>query len=265
MNKKSNTLLVFHRGGGRSLGYPPNCMATIKWALSFGALGLEYDVCFCQDKGLGKVAVIEPKLLKENNLDINDLYWDSLKKINAGNAKTGFCPVVELEDILQLVDNSKVAQQIHIKGERLEIIKILLLKLRRVKNFVLTSFDLEIIKEIRKENKNVRSGWIVKSKQEKGSEGTVDLTAQIALNPDALPAYSRKEIDDIVTLAGKNLVNIIILCGPRIKDKKLVDYIKSEGFEVGAWGVASNLEIAKRLISFNLDRFTIDNPEQLLG
>ena len=58
------------------------------------------------------------------------------------------------------------------------------------------------------------------------------------------------------------MIDIIILCGPRIKEKTVIKTVKSQGFEVGAWGVGTNLDLAKQLIQFNIDRFTIDNPEQ---
>ncbi|MEK9196642.1 MAG: hypothetical protein AAB914_04700, partial [Patescibacteria group bacterium] len=60
-----------------------------------------------------------------------------------------------------------------------------------------------------------------------------------------------------------NMIDIVLLCGPRIKNSQLVDTVKESGFQIGAWGVAMNLTLAERLIELNLDRFTIDNPEQL--
>lgn len=56
---------------------------------------------------------------------------------------------------------------------------------------------------------------------------------------------------------------MIILCGPKIQNEDMIVKVKESGFKVGAWGVGSNIDLAKKLIKFNLDRFTLDNPEQL--
>ena len=39
--------------------------------------------------------------------------------------------------------------------------------------------------------------------------------------------------------------------------------VQNAGYEVGAWGVGTNLDLAKRLIDYKINRFTLDNPEQL--
>lgn len=256
------SLLVFHRGGGKSLGYPPNCSLTIKWAIEYGAKAIEYDIVYCQDNNEDKIIIIEPKLLKENGLDINNLSWQDVEKLNAGNDKFGHCPIATFEEIQSLTPDT-VFQQIHLKGENPKTIPTLVPKLKNVKNFTLSSFDLEIIKKIKETNKDISVGWIVKPQQESGSEGTTDLTALVSSDPDSLPDYSEEEVNDILTKAKSHKANIVILCGPRIRDKQIIDKVKSAGFQSGAWGVAQNLEVAKRLISFNIDRFTIDNPEKL--
>ncbi|MBU1084772.1 hypothetical protein KKB06_00255 [Patescibacteria group bacterium] len=256
------SLLVFHRGGGKSLGYPPNCFLTIKWAIEYEAKAVEYDVVYCQDNNEDKIIVIEPKLLKENGLDINNLSWQEVKKLNVGNEKFGQCSVATFEEIQALIPDT-VFQQIHLKGENSKTIPTLFSKLENIQNYTLTSFDLEIIRKIKETNSNTSVGWIVKPQQERGSEGTVDLTALVSANPDLFPDYSEEEIKNILTKSKNLNINIVILCGPRIRDKQIIDQVKSAGFQSGAWGVAQNLEVAKKIISFDIDRFTIDNPEKL--
>ncbi len=260
-------LFVYHRGGGKSLGYPPNCLLTIKWAVKYGAKAIEYDVVFCNDKTEDKIIIVEPKLLKENNLDINNLHWEDVSKIDAGNEKYGTAQVATIDEALGVINDKNVSQQIHIKGDKIgtvqKTIKTLLPKLKNISNFVLTTFDLEVVKQIRANDKNVKVGWIVKPDQKVGNEGMIDMTAQVAQNPDALPPYSENELMDISKKAKENFVNVIILCGSRVKEEKTVLFFRNQGFEVGAWGVASNLEVARRLIEFKIDRFTIDNPEEL--
>jgi hypothetical protein len=70
MATDDKTLIVYHRCGGKSLGYPPNTLFTAKWALKFGAKAVEYDVVLCKDGMANKIIMIEPKLLKDYNLDI---------------------------------------------------------------------------------------------------------------------------------------------------------------------------------------------------
>jgi len=257
-----NTLVVFHRCGGKSLNYPPNALITIEWAIKFGAKAIEYDVVYRKDDTRDKIIVAETKLIKSVNLDINNLQWNDIRKLNAGNEKFGYQNVPELEEVLTLVSTTNIQQQIHIKGNRPKTLEILLNKLRNTNNFSITSFDIGLLKRIKDISNTAKVGWLVKPKQEKDSEGGEDLTAFVTANAKAFLNYSEKETKDIINIAKKNMIDIIILCGPRIKEKTVIKTVKSQGFEVGAWGVGTNLDLAKQLIQFNIDRFTIDNPEQ---
>ncbi len=69
----NNTLIVFHRCGGKSLDYPPDTLLTIKWAIDYGAKAIEYDVVYCNNNGIDEIIVVEPKLLKSAGLDITNL------------------------------------------------------------------------------------------------------------------------------------------------------------------------------------------------
>lgn len=256
-----DTLIVFHRCGGKSLKYPPNTLLTIKWALSYGAKAIEYDIVFCKDNDQDKIIVVEPKVIKEANLDINNLQWDDVEKLNASNDKFGYQKIPQLEEVLEVAKG--IQHQIHIKGSHPQTISTLLNKLQGKSNFIITSFDLDILKKVKQLNRQVRVGWIVKPKQEKGDEGMTDLTAQVTSNVDVLPSYSASELDDIITSSKENSIDVVILCAPRIKEQSIIDTIKNNGFECGAWGVRTNLCIAKTLIKYNINRFTIDNPEEL--
>ncbi|MBS1266304.1 MAG: hypothetical protein MAG795_00271 [Candidatus Woesearchaeota archaeon] len=88
--------LVFHRGGGKSLDYPPNCILTIKWAMNNGAEGVEYDVAVAKFNNNYEMVVIEPKLLKENKLDVDNLNWNDLKKENGDFSLKGFISLIIL-------------------------------------------------------------------------------------------------------------------------------------------------------------------------
>lgn len=258
-----DTLLVYHRSGGKSLNYPPNCILTIKWAINHGAKAVEYDVVAAKDGDLYKIIIIEPKLLLENNLDIDNLDWKDIQKLDAGNQKYGYCGIATLKDVLDIVDQSKVKQQIHIKGHNPKTVATLVSELKSFENITITSFDLSILKEVKKIDPNSKIGWIVKPDSKSGSEGAQDLTKMVSENPEALPTYSSDELEIISQKAGANNIDVVILCGPRIKSKSIISYFQEKRFEVGAWGISCNLDIAKKLIEFGIDRFTIDNPEAL--
>lgn len=259
----NGTLIVFHRGGGRSLDYPPNNLLTLKWAIDYGAKAIEYDVVYCHGDNTDKIIVVEPKILKSAGLDINNLLWNDVKKINSGNKKFGDQKIPELDQVLKIVNKLNIHQQIHIKGKHPKTIATLLDKLKGISNFSITSFDIQLLKTIKELQNTVKVGWIIKPKQEKGNEEMEDLTALVGRNPNIFPLYSNDEINEIIKTGKANQISTIILCAPRIKQKTTIDTIKEQGFEVGAWGVGTNLDLARRLIQFNINRFTIDNPEQL--
>ena len=261
--KNNKTVVVFHRCGGKSLGYPPNTILTAKWANKNGARSIEYDIVACKDDNQYKIAVIEPKLIKQANLDINNLQWSDVSRINTGNEKYGDCKAPLLEEMLSVIDNTKTSHQIHIKGNNPDIIKELLPKLKSLTDYLVTSFDILFLKELKSFNQKIPVGWIVKPKQEKGNEGLEDLTATVSADANNMDSYSDSELEEILKEAKNNLIDVIILCGPKIKNKKIVDTVKEAGFQIGAWGVGTNIGLAKTLITYNLDRFTLDNPEEL--
>ena len=94
-----HTLVVYHRCGGKSLGYPPNTLLTAQWAAAHGAQAIEYDVALAQDGENPKIVVIEPQVLKAAGLDIDNLHWEDVKNVDAGNKMFGFQKVPLLEPV----------------------------------------------------------------------------------------------------------------------------------------------------------------------
>jgi glycerophosphoryl diester phosphodiesterase len=260
---KKETLVVYHRCGGKTLGYPPNTIITAEWARDFGAKAIEYDVAIAKDGDTFRVFVIEPKLLNEAGLDINNLGWSDVQKLNAGNEQFGQQPVPLLQDMLDTIDSEQVAHQIQIKGQHPASVKEVLAVAKNAQNYIITAFDRNVIREINSLDKNVRVGWLVKPDQDGGDEGGVDLTAKLVAEADTLEGYTDDEIETILDIAKEDGVDIVLLCGPRIKNRELVERVRGAGFEIGAWGVATNIPLAKQLIELELDRFTLDNPEEL--
>lgn len=259
----SDTLVVYHRCGGKTLGYPPNTLFTSKWAETHGAKAIEYDVAIAKDEGSFQVFAIEPKLLSDAGLDINNLSWADVQKINTGNEKFGMQSVSTLEEMLQEIDSEKVAHQIQIKGQHPATVEEVIKRTKGVKNYIITAFDRNVIREIKSLDNDTRVGWLVKPAQEAGDEAGVDLTAKLVAEADKLQPYSDEEIEEILATTEEDKVDIVLLCGPRIKERSLVEKVKKAGFQIGAWGTATNIELARQLIDLGLDRFTLDNPEEL--
>ena len=257
------TVIVYHRCGGKSLKYPPNTILTAQWASKNGAKAIEYDVALAQDDDNSKIVVMEPKVIKEAGLDINNLQWADVKNLNSGNETFGFQKIPLLEEMLAAIDSNKTGHQIQLKGQHPDSVKVLLTKVQGLNNYIITAFDISVIQEIKSLNKGIPVGWLIKPRQEEGDEAGVDLTAKLVADLDSIQEYSEAEVSEILDTARTNSVDVILLCGPRIKSKKVIEQLKSEGFGVGAWGVAMNLSLAKQLIAFGLDRFTLDNPEEL--
>jgi len=259
-----NTLLVYHRGGGKSLEYPPNCIYTFKWAVNNGAKAIEYDVAMVKNNNSYNIAVIDPKAIAGKGLDINNLNWQDIQNINLGNKKYGYCKVVTLNKVLNTINQIKVKHQIHIKSKNYQIIQILKNEINSFENITITSFDIQFLEKLKKAIPHIKVGWLVKPTNESGNEGVKDLTKMVSENFGDFSAYSQNELEMISQNATKCNIDTIILCGPRIKTKNHIFHFKQKGFEVGAWGIGTNLDLANKLINFEIDRFTIDNPELLL-
>jgi glycerophosphoryl diester phosphodiesterase len=259
------TLTVYHRGGGKSLGYPPNCILTIKWALGHGAQAIEYDVFAVKTVRGYDMAVIEPKLLLENGLDMDDLHGEDVSRIDAGNEKFGACKVAKLWEMLQLVGKTDVHQQIHLKGNNPMTARTVTREIDGLDNIALTSFDLNVLNQVRKKRPDAFVGWLVKQDGRSGSEGAHDLTKSMASGSERILPYTDEELSAILKEAKGYDVDIVILCGPKIGGEGTLRKFQRECFEVGAWGVGSNIVLAKRLMELGVDRFTIDNPEELKG
>ncbi|GEM_PF-1388596 len=258
-----NTLIVYHRCGGKSLGYPPNTVLTAEWAAKNGAQAIEYDVAVAKDESGFKVFVVEPKLLKAAGLDINNLSWDDVRKIDTGNEKFGPQKIALLEEMLGAVNSERVAHQIQIKGQHPATVKEVLARVKGVKNYIITAFDVNVIKEIKQVNEKTPVGWLIKPKLEPGDEAGVDLTAKLLARADKLENYSDAELSQLIQMSKDSAVEILLLSAPRIKEKGVVEKVRASGLQIGAWGIATNLALAKQMIGFGLDRFTIDNPEEL--
>ncbi len=56
---------------------------------------IEYDIVLCKVNLKYKIIVVESKALKKAGLDINNLQWQDVIRLNAGNEKFGHQKVPE--------------------------------------------------------------------------------------------------------------------------------------------------------------------------
>jgi glycerophosphoryl diester phosphodiesterase len=159
--------------------------------------------------------------------------------------------------------NSSVELQVHLKQESEELAVSVLEDLGERENVLITSFVLSMMGTIHSFNPSVDVGWLVKPDNSEDGGGTNNLTKNVSSGGIEVQPYLLGEVEELIRTSKQSNVHSLLLCGPRIEDKNIVDVVHSSGIQVGAWGVAANLELAERLIDFGLDRFTIDNPEQL--
>ena len=165
--------------------------------------------------------------------------------------------------MLGAVDSKKTGHQIQIKGRHPDSAQVLAAKVANIQNCLITAFDIQFIRELKAIDSSIPVGWLVKPNQERGDEGGVDLTANLLEEASSVAAYTSTEVEEIISAAKEAKVDTLLLCAPRIGSIGVVENVRRAGFGVGAWGVATNLDLARKLIGFGIDRFTIDNPEQM--
>ncbi len=255
-------IVVFHRGGGASEGLPRNTLKTFDLALEHGAKSIEFDILLCNK---GEIIVAEDSFLQKKGLDLDNLDFNALRNIDVGNEKYGRQNIPSLAEVLDLVRGKDVELQIHIKGNNKNIVSglvDLLKKKNMVNNVLVTCFDRDFLKELRGLNKEVKIGWLVLPenwKEGKAVLGT-DWTKIFKESSKPVKVYTDEEIQGIIKEAN-GWASVLILHAYKI-GKETVEAIKKANLSSGAWGVADNLELARKLTDFGVQRLTLDNAEQ---
>jgi len=158
-----------HRGF--SYKAPENTMAAFQKAIECGSEGIETDIHLTRDNVL--VITHDPVLGRtvEGKEAINQLTWKELKTRDNGswfsNAFSGE-RVPRLEDLLDLLESTDLALNLEIKegpSQYPGLVSQLLALLDRhpMRNkVILSSFDLENLMQIRKENQTIPMGFLNK-------------------------------------------------------------------------------------------------------
>lgn len=260
----SKTTLIFHRGGGKSLGYQPNTLQTIEWALAYGAEAIEFDVVL-YTKGSFSTLIVEPSLIKDKKMNIDEIKSDKVEEIDTNKRLPGRQRPLALRRLRKLIEGKKVTLVIHAKSENKALFASIITAMGDYEYYYISSFCIDHHRYLQQLNPFVKKYWIVKPDMETGLEGTTDLTALISADPTSLPPYTMREIYRITKVAMDAGIEVVSLCAPRISKKGQLDYVKRKGLKTSAWGVAMNLDVARNLMKLGIDMMTIDNPEELLG
>ncbi|MFA5320328.1 MAG: methyltransferase domain-containing protein, partial [Candidatus Omnitrophota bacterium] len=222
-DEKTSPLIVYHRGGGKDRGYPENTLFTFEKAIDDGARSIELDVRLCR----------EPPLQGTLYVSHSERTAAELMFFDAGNKKSGKQRIPFLAEVLDLVKGSDVELQIELKGENGDIVPVLISLLDKEKmarNVLLTSFNLELLKQVRFMRKDIRVGWLLPRRQ--------------------------KKINSAIREAKTMRLDAVIAHADRIGRYT----IHTRGLEFGAWGVADNLASARLMKMVGVDRFTTDIP-----
>ncbi len=155
-------LIIGHRGFSGK--YPENTVLAFIKALNAGADGVELDVWLSKD---GKAVVFHDSTLQRftgNPTPVKDLTLNELKNVHMGAGQT----IPSLEEVLKVIPHDTFLN-IEIKDREAveEVLEVL--RENDVKNVVLTSFDVEILRDLKESGENFRSGLL------KTMDGTLEL------------------------------------------------------------------------------------------
>ena len=219
-NKKVN--VTAHRGD--SLNYPENTLSSILGAKELGADWIEIDVRKTIDNRL--VVIHDSNLKRTTGIDreVYDATFDEIKDYNAGKYLGKNESVPLLDQVLEYAKRTKLKLYIELKirDHEKNIIDdvVNLIKYYEFENScVITSFDYDIIKELKMLNPHIKTSIIMKK-----------------LGDD----IDRFEFADEFSINAKNI------------DRDIVDTIHLKNKKISAWTVDSEKEVI-RMIDLKVD------------
>jgi len=227
-------LIIAHRGASRAA--PENTLAAMKKAMEFGADYAELDVCETKD---GAIVLMHDEEL-ERTTGQKGLIWEytlaELKEFEAGSwfgEEFRGEPIPTLREVMQLV-RGKMKLNIEIKGFDHEPgIAQKVVDVIREENFekecMVTSFDREIIEEVKTIAPELMTGFIFDEDY---------LGDAFDGNWDALS------------------------CDRQILDEELIKEAKDKGMKLFIWTVNYPVEM-KKLIDLKVDGLITDVPDVL--
>lgn len=231
-----NTFVNYaHRGA--SAYAPENTMAAFKKAFQIGTNGIELDLQKTKD---GKIVIFHDNKIdnKSNKTGkISDYTYKELSKFDFGswfskefeNEK-----IVLFDDFMKEVSNKNLILAIELKEEGIEKEALEIINEYYNKdNIFITSFIYNALSNIRKLDKNIKIGWLIK--EDINQKNILELT-KISGNQICPPA-------DLVSEEGIKLA-------------------RENELSVRLWGV-SNEEIMRKVYNLDIDGMTVNFPDKL--
>ncbi len=231
-----NTFVNYaHRGA--SAYAPENTMAAFKKALKIGGNGIELDLQKTKD---GKIVIFhDDKIDKKSNGTgkISDYTYTELLEFDFGswfskefkNEK-----IVLFEDFMKEVSNKDLILAIELKvegieKETLEIIN----KYYNRGNVFITSFRYDALSNIRKLDKDIKIGWLIKE--------DIDV----------------KNILELSKIFGNQI------CPPaNLVSKEGIKLARDKELSVRLWGISTE-EIMQKVYKLDIDGMTVNFPDKL--
>lgn len=228
---KNTFLKIGHRG---ACGHEPeNTITSFKKALELNVDVIEFDVYTLKD---GHTVVLHDDTLERTTNGtgkIMDKTFEEIRKLDAGKGEK----IPTLEEVLDVIDR-KVLVDIELKGEKtakptLEIIeKYIKEKNWSYEDFLISSFNIRELKDLRNINKNIKVGILISKDPDNYYELAKELNAQF-LGLD------------------KELVN-----------KEFIEKAHEKGLKVFSW-TDNKIEEINKFKEFGIDGICSNYPDKL--
>lgn len=238
--KYSNTsmnIFVNYAHRGASEYAPENTMAAFKKAFQIGSNGIELDLQRTKD---GKIVIFHDNKIDEKSNGtgkISDYTYKELLEFDFGswfskefeNEK-----IVLFDDFMKEVSDKNLVLAIELKEEGIEKETLEIInKYCNKNNIFITSFIYNALLNIRKLDKNIKIGWLIKED------------------------INEKNILELIKISGNQI------CPPAsLVSEKGIELARKREISVRLWGV-SNEKIMQKVYNLDIDGMTVNFPDKL--
>lgn len=209
---------IGHRGAA---GYrPENTLESFQGALELGADMIELDVRLCKT---GEVVVLHDEKLDRTTSLKGLLREKTLKELN-----------LEVPTLKEVIDNvpSKINIEIKEKEATKPAIKLIEKENRELSDFLISSFELSVLKEAEELNPFIKTSFIIKK----------------------IPADLEK------ILSQSSFYSLAL--SSKIAKQEIIDFLQQKGIKVFVWTVNKRRKIEK-LKQMKVDGIISDFPDRL--
>ncbi|MAG91970.1 hypothetical protein CMO83_04810 [Candidatus Woesearchaeota archaeon] len=217
--------IIGHRG---AMAYEPeNTILSIKKAIELGSDGVEIDVRRCKS---GELIVINNDTVDRTTNGqgyVKDFTLDKLQKLDAGKGEK----IPTLEEVINYINNKKIKLIIELKEKDLEKDVLILVEKHNLQNdSIIISFFHQIIKNIKKINKNIDTGLLF--------VGNPVNVSSLAKEADA----------------------IFLFTNFKYTDKDLVDNAHENNLKVYVWNI-DDIENLEKMLKLGVDGVGSNKPD----